>query len=67
MIRWQIENSTKSGQCAVKLAQSNPQNLSSYKPLKPTGVDVDSDGYFKCGNPDGTTEGVEISIPSDSS
>lgn len=67
MVRWQIENSLKNGVWAIKLAESNPQNLSSYKSLTPTSIKVDADGYFQWGNPDGTSEGVEVLIPSSSS
>ena len=67
MVRWQIENPLSSGKCAIKLAENNPQNLSSYKALTPSNVNVDSDGYFSWGNLEQSSEGVEIAVPSDSS
>ena len=65
IVKWQVLNPVDDSKCAIKLAQSNDQNSSSYKKLIPFGKsDLDqSTGYFKCGS--GDPESAIIQIPSD--
>lgn len=64
MVKWQIQNPTKDGKCIIRLAESNDENVSSYKNLKPEGIDQDEyTGYFNCGNASGNPEGAEVVIP----
>lgn len=66
-VKWQIESPVKDGQCAVKLAQNNDQNPGSYVSLKPDSKSIDANGYFSCGDLNGSPEYVTVTIPQDSS
>lgn len=67
LVKWQIQNPIKGGQCVIRFAEKNEGNLNSYTIIHPINTQTDSyTGYFDCGNSSGTPEGVEIVIPHNS-